>query len=501
MFRLVESLFGKEHITFGRVARVTDENLRLALDQAGVRVATTRVGEMIELLVRINPNTLVCDTCGEFPLAHTGGVSEITNAGNACPNPNCCGGHVEIVPIKLRMLVWTDGALVSPETRRDFRTIPGETLELQDEDILAALGGRMDGQLQTAMEDIGLPIYGLLAYMRLAHKRIHGDADVRQLLQHPNEFGLDDERLDAVLEEAKEFLDSREVTNLPPKPAKKKEEKKSSGKGGKIIGGQWRVLEKLGEGRLGTTYLVEFIELGTLDCAKHCYLVTRENIEALRREARAMWDLGHSALPVVRHFLTLEDGSALIIMKYFPGPTLRQVLDKVGTLDAYNASWIAERMIQALGYLQAHGKVHGDVRPEHIILTDIDHHQIGLVGFSLAKAETGVVSLGYSDKYAPPEQVNGEPLVPQSDLFALGRTIIEMMAGPTGLDSRTIPDGILPLSLRRFIRQMVSPDIAERPDWPEEDSEENPIETLRKIRVTEFGDGKSQIQIKPFPSF
>ena len=489
--RLTESLFGHENITFGQVIRVTSDDLRIALDQAGIKTAVIKVSEMVELLTQINQNTLVCNACGEFPLAHNGGnVSEIKTAGNACPF--CKSGHVEINLIKLRMLAWPDGALVSPETRQDFRTIPGETLELQDDGILVSIGGRLDKPLRDTLTKADLPIYGLLAYMRLEHKRIHSDEDVKKLLQHPEEFGLNNDRLDQVVEEAKEFLASREITNLPPKPKTVKKPQSGGGKGGKIIGGHWCVVEKIGEGRLGTTYLVYNTDLGetATACAKHCFLVTPENIQALKAEALAIWPLGHSALPAFRDFVTLNDGSVLIVMKHFAGPTLRQVLDKVGVLDPYHASWIMERALWALAYLHSEERIHGDICPEHIILRDIENHQIGLVGFSLATTETGAVSLGHSDKYSPPEQIRGE-LLPSSDFYALARTIIETMVGPAGLESSTMPDGIRPVSLRRLLKQMASHDIAERP--------ENPLETLKEIRNREFGSPDSRAISRPFP--
>lgn len=487
----MEYLFGKKDIAFAKLVQITKEDVRTALKKAGAdRVALIKDQEIVDLLARVTPYTLICETCGEFPLSHIGQtVSEITEVDRTCPFCNDSDiGHVKLMPMKLRVLAWTNGKLVLPDTRKDSKDI-----ELQDEDILGAINDRMDRTLQAALKKIGLPIYGLLAYMRLVHNRIHNDNDVERLLRWPKEFGLEGERFEEILEEAKEHLENQEITNLPPKP---KEEKKPRGSG-KVIG-NWRVIGILGEGRLGRTYLAEHVELhGCQACIKHCYLVTPQNIAALKREAEAMWNLGHSAFPVVRDFLTLPDGSVAIVMKHFAGPTLRQVLDKVGMLDPYHASWIAERVLCALGYLHTMKKIHGYVYPEHIILTDIPNHQIGLVGFSQAVTEAGIVSVGVADRYSSPEQVNGEPLDYRSDIFSLGRVIIETMVGLSGLESPTIPDGIQPIGLRRLIKAMVSRDITERPDWIDQD----PLMAMIKIREKEFGSPDSRAISRPFPSF
>lgn len=265
---------------------------------------------------------------------------------------------------------------------------------------------------------------------------------------------------------------------------------------GKIIGNRYRVLSKIAEGRYGNIYLAEHIVTGNKVCIKHCRVVSRANIDVLLEEARILWDLRHAYIPAVRDVIELDDGSIAIIMSYIPGPTLQTAIDKTGSINPYHVSWMMERVLNTLFYLHERGVVHGDLRPANIILEPAKHLLV-VVGFSLTVVDTvdGTVSRGHADHYSPPEQIEGLPLMPQSDFYALGRTAIHALNGNDGFKRGTIPQSV-PMPIRKFLKRLVNPDARQRPDW---EGSPNPFDEFRNIRVECFGESRRDT-MQPFPA-
>jgi len=483
--KLLEHLFGSE-ITFGDLAKFSRADLDIACTQAKVNLVVVRRDEVVDVIHQITPFTLICDQCENFPFVER---QEDFREGHSCP---LCGkSNLRLVPILLKRLAWTTGNLVDPDSVDDSSTVSGDLdnrLPLTDEG-LRALVGSVDRYLDRKLEQTGLPLYGFVACMRLVHHRVGSDEDLKDLLHQPEKFGLEDDRLDSFINEAKLFLTEREVTNLPKQiPVINRRRR------GKVIGDRWQITGLLGEGRLGKTYLAEDLDDPRhIVCVKHCFLVTPQNIEALKNEARILKDLPRfEALPEFHDLVTLPDGSVAFVMSHFEGFTLRQVLDKYGKLEVFHAAWILQRVLETLAVLHYHGLTHGDVRPEHIVLTNVSRRQLALVGFSLAASrETGYLSFGHADKYSSPEQRAGKPIGPSSDNFAAGRVAIEMLVGSQGLDSRVMPDGIHPVTLRRLLRKMTSFDLSERPEIP--------LFLLQAFREKEFGSVEERSKAYPFP--
>ncbi len=90
--------------------------------------------------------------------------------------------------------------------------------------------------------------------------------------------------------------------------------------------------------------------LGTPVCIKHASHISPQDEAILVEEAKAIWDLRHYAIPSVREILKLDDGSLALVMSYIPGPTLEQIMEKNGSLEAETVCWIVERVLNALRF-------------------------------------------------------------------------------------------------------------------------------------------------------
>lgn len=297
------------------------------------------------------------------------------------------------------------------------------------------------------------------------------------LKYHPDKTG--DEKIARQLNEAKETLfDS----------------KKRSGYDDRLYGiddnkiiGNYRILELIAEGGFGKTYKGEHIILKEPVCIKHAHYVSKLDEDILLNEAKSIWDLRHHSLPAMRDIVKMDDGSLALVMSYVPGPTLEQIVKKNSKLDPEHVAWISERTLSALWYLHLNGVVHGDVKPQNIIVQP-DNHQIVLVDYGLAavKPSTKTRSLGYTPYFASPEQEKGGPLLPESDFYSLGMTMIYALGGDLG--RKRIPSSV-PDALGDFIGDLIVHDVCSRPKW--EDG--NLIERLADVRQKAFGRKRSNM--------
>lgn len=260
---------------------------------------------------------------------------------------------------------------------------------------------------------------------------------------------------------------------------------------GKVLG-NYRILELIAEGGFGKTYKGEHVVLKTPVCVKHCTYVGPQAETVMFEEAQAMWDLRHFGIPAIRDLLRAPGGSLALIMSYIPGPTLEQIVKKnSGKLDAEHVAWIAERSLNVLHYLHHHGVVHGDVKPQNIIVQP-GSHNIVLVdyGLSAIRPSDTTVPKGFTPYFAAPEQERDKPILPESDFYSLGMTMLYGLGGD--VENKKIPSGV-PNAFKSFIECLIEDDIKRRPQWDDGDL----IDKLRVVREESFGRRRSGM--KPIP--
>ena len=264
--------------------------------------------------------------------------------------------------------------------------------------------------------------------------------------------------------------------------------KRDNGVGKDKIIGQYRITERIAEGGFGRTYKAEHTVLKDLSCIKDCSNVALEDSGMLIEECKVLWDLRHYALPTMRDLIQLDDGRVLLVMSYIHGPTLEKQVKKTGPMDPEAVAWITERMLNALNYIHRHGVIHGDIKPQNIIVQE-DKHMAVLVdfGLSLVKPTSSSESKGYTEFFAPPEEVSGKPLVPESDYYSLGMTMIYALGGgPENVERKMVPRDV-PDELCQFIKRMIARDINSRPQYNKEDL----CDTIVEIREKVFGRRRS----------
>lgn len=208
----------------------------------------------------------------------------------------------------------------------------------------------------------------------------------------------------------------------------------------------YHVEEVLGRGGMGTVYKAEDTSLArsvALKCLNPELAGDEAFLRRFRSEARAIARID-SPYIVQIHALTQTEIGLVIVMEYVEGGTLKQRI-RAGSIEWGRAIPIIYQMLRALQHAHGAGVVHRDVKPHNILLSDIvlaHGHRVKMTDFGLAKINRsgdpnrtvteGVYGTLY---YMSPEQVEGHGQIDhRSDLYSLGMTCYEMLAGRLPFD-------------------------------------------------------------------
>lgn len=145
------------------------------------------------------------------------------------------------------------------------------------------------------------------------------------------------------------------------------------------------------------------------------------------REARIAGAIEHSN--VVAVYGTGQSGEySYIIMRYLDGAPLSRLATRQG-LDQMMAARLGEQLCNALMAVHRAGYVHRDIKPENILLTHRGEAFLTDFGVATETGEARPPGRGGSPPYMSPEQCRGEPLDGRSDLYSLGATLWQLLAG------------------------------------------------------------------------
>ncbi|HEV7842313.1 MAG TPA: serine/threonine-protein kinase, partial [Pyrinomonadaceae bacterium] len=219
----------------------------------------------------------------------------------------------------------------------------------------------------------------------------------------------------------------------------------------------YRIVEKLGEGGMGSVYAAEDTHLG-----RHVAIKFPNGAPAdeqryrarFLREARAVSGLSHPHIATLYDYGETSNGQPFIVMELVKGQTLSQLLSE-NKVTLPRAVEIIRDVAEALEEAHQHGIVHRDVKPSNILINE--RGQVKVLDFGLVKhlseeqtqavdkeartlltahTQSGMV-LG-TPLYLSPEQAKGAPVDARSDLFALGAVLYECIAGKPAFSGATV---------------------------------------------------------------
>jgi serine/threonine protein kinase len=195
----------------------------------------------------------------------------------------------------------------------------------------------------------------------------------------------------------------------------------------------------LGEGAMARVYRAHHALLAQKQFAVKIMIGDLAAILEMRlrfaQEANAASQLEHPNVVSVIDFGRSESGLMFIAMELVDGRTLADVIQNEGPLPARRVLALTRQICLGLAHAHEKGLVHRDLKPDNIVLTSRD--RVRIVDFGLAipmddERSTRLTGVGLAmgtPIYAAPEQTNVEPVDHRADLFALGVTMFEMLAG------------------------------------------------------------------------
>lgn len=202
---------------------------------------------------------------------------------------------------------------------------------------------------------------------------------------------------------------------------------------GRTLGG-FRVLGKLGAGGMAAVYRAHEAALDRVVALKviHPHLAQQPEIVArFEREARAAAQLTHPN--IVQIYMVGEEGDLpFFSMEYVNGKTLQSVIETEGFLTARRAVPILRQAAEALAAAHEAGIVHRDIKPSNILLDSAGRVKVTDFGIAQVATESRLTQTGMllgTPGYISPEQCLGEPLDARTDIYALGVTMYETLAG------------------------------------------------------------------------
>jgi formylglycine-generating enzyme required for sulfatase activity len=166
----------------------------------------------------------------------------------------------------------------------------------------------------------------------------------------------------------------------------------------------------------------------------HAQLLSKGDIsERFRREAEALTLLDHPNIVKV-HDVVEESGRTAIVMEWVPGRALSAVIGKeTGPIPWDRAQAMVVPLLSAVSHAHSRGIVHRDLKPENIVV--MPSGEIKLLDFGIARlgesrgrTKTGT-GMGTVDYMAPEQFLDAKGVDSRADIYALGLTLYEMLAG------------------------------------------------------------------------
>lgn len=209
---------------------------------------------------------------------------------------------------------------------------------------------------------------------------------------------------------------------------------------GMMIGDRYEILEKIGTGGMSDVYKAKCHKLNRFVAIKVLKQEFGENesfVSKFQVEAQAAAGLMHSNIVNV-YDVGEENGINYIVMELVEGITLKKYIEKKQCLNYREALSIAIQI--GMGIEAAHNNhiIHRDIKPQNIIISK--DGKVKVTDFGIAKAATSntiTSNVMGSVHYTSPEQARGGYSDAKSDIYSLGITLFEMLAGRVPFNGET----------------------------------------------------------------
>ena len=212
---------------------------------------------------------------------------------------------------------------------------------------------------------------------------------------------------------------------------------------GKLLDNRYEMLEILGVGGMAVVYkardrvLDRFVAIKIM---KEEFSNDEEFHRRFRNESQAVAKLSHNNIVSIFDVSPSNSPVQYIVMELIEGITLKNYLQRKGSLSWQETLFFAQQISKALSHAHSRGIIHQDIKPHNIIL--LRDGTVKVTDFGIARfeknQETRVIqeAIG-SVHYISPEQAKGSRIDHRADLYSLGVVMYEMLTGRVPFDGDT----------------------------------------------------------------
>ncbi len=207
---------------------------------------------------------------------------------------------------------------------------------------------------------------------------------------------------------------------------------------GSVVGG-YRIDSAAGRGGMGVVYRATDLRLKRTVAIKviAAELASDKDFrERFGRETEIAAQIEHPHVIPLYGAGETDDGQLYIVMRYIEGINMAELIAQRVRLDPRLAAQLVSQIASALDAAHVQGLVHRDIKPANVLIAGpASEYHAYLTDFGLAKraqSTTGLTARGMmvgTIDYMAPEQADGSPVDPRTDVYALGCVLFEALAG------------------------------------------------------------------------
>lgn len=226
---------------------------------------------------------------------------------------------------------------------------------------------------------------------------------------------------------------------------------------GKKLNGRYKIIGNIGSGGMANVYLAQDLILKRQVAVKVLRFDFQNDQTAIRRfqrEALAATELVHPNIVSV-YDVGEEDGMQYLVMEYVKGMDLKRYIREHSPMSYGKIVDIMEQILSAIALAHQHRIIHRDLKPQNILIDENGTVKITDFGIAIALSETSITqtnSMLGSVHYLSPEQARGGMATKQSDIYALGIILYEMISGKVPFDG----ESAVSIALKHFQNDLPS---------------------------------------------
>ena len=211
---------------------------------------------------------------------------------------------------------------------------------------------------------------------------------------------------------------------------------------GRTLNGRYKIQSLIGTGGMAAVYLAKDLILERLVAIKVLRLDFRQNDDAMRRfrrEALSATQLIHPNIVGVYDVGQSQEMN-YIVMEYVEGTDLKDYVRQKGALHPIEAVRIMMQIVSAIAAAHQNRIIHRDIKPQNILIDKEGNVKITDFGIAVALSDTSLTqtnTLLGSVHYLSPEQARGGMATIQTDIYALGIVLYELLTGKVPFDGES----------------------------------------------------------------